>query len=133
MEIKVPMLPPAECSPNWRGHWAERYTASKGYKEAVGWSVKSEMQKVPYHKLDSGLYLCEFPWDKAEMSLTFVVKEERIRDEDNWRARFKPGQDALVEAGLLVYDDLKHLTIRGIEFKVDKDKAPQTVIEIHEI
>lgn len=118
--IEVPALPPKECSPNARVHWAARYKAGKKFKEVVGWSARASIPN-----------LADFvPMDKAEMSLTFVVAEKRIHDADNFIARFKPGQDALVTMGLLAQDDINHLTVTGIKFEVDKTRAPMTIIKL---
>jgi len=126
IRIEVPMLPPREYSPNWRGHWSQRLRAGKYYRQAVYYSA-----------LEAGNKLTEaggkLPLMWAQLDLTFVFPEERIRDEDNHRARFKPGQDALVTAGLLAGDDPAHLRMGKIAIEVDKARAPLTVIELKEV
>lgn len=120
MRIEVPQLPPKEYSPNSRVHWAVRKRAGDIFAQAV--------------------HLCAlvatpdgFPTIKhAVMRLEFVVAEDRIRDEDNWRCRMKPGIDSLVRNGLLFDDDMKHLTVEGITFTVDKVRAPLTIITVKE-
>ena len=117
--IKVPMLPPAETSPNWRGHWAQRYKASTAYGNAVFLYAQQECF-TNAHPV----------FRRARMDLTFVVGTHRRRDHDNWRARFKPGQDALVKAGIVADDNPGCLEMGGITFQVDKRAAPMTVIEL---
>lgn len=119
--IAVPMLPPKECSPNWRGHWAQRYKASEEYKKAVGWSAKSVLCQLP-----EDFKVIDF----AEIEVTFIVAEERVRDADNWHARLKPGIDELIEVGVIHYDDIKHLKVKDMKFIVDPDRAPATIIEV---
>jgi len=111
--IEVPMLPPKECSPNWRGHWAQRSKASKAFKEAVFYFVPRDTH-----------------FEKARLDLAFVFKDNRRRDEDNLRARFKPGQDALVLAGLIPDDNYWHLVMGDITIEVDKVRAPLTIIKL---
>jgi len=125
IEIVVRMLPPVEFSPNWRGHWGKRYRAGKDYKAAVGWCAKEAMQKHPDKS--------RFPFGKVELELLFIVAEERVRDADNWLARQKAGQDALVEVGLIAKDDSEHLTVKSIKFEVDRKRAPATVIRVTEV
>ncbi len=37
--IVVPMLPPRECSPNWRGHWTEHARAARGQLNGAQWEA----------------------------------------------------------------------------------------------
>ena len=67
------------------------------------------------------------------INLTFVFPEHRRRDRDNLQARFKPGQDAMVDAGLLLDDDVDHLQPGKVDILVDPERAPLTVIEIEEV
>ncbi len=117
--IQVSQLPPVEYSPNWRGHWGARYKAGKVYQDAVYYEAVNARNKVDWEAVEYAL-----------MELEFVVAQERIRDEDNWRARFKPGQDSLVRADVILYDDLKHLVCTSLKFTVDKEKAPVSIIRI---
>ena len=66
------------------------------------------------------------------MDLTFVFALERDRDEDNMRARFKPGLDGMVDAELLAGDSPKRLITGKLTMVVDKNRAPLTIIEIKE-
>jgi len=78
-------------------------------------------------------YRESFPFVKAKLNLTFVFAEQRRRDRDNLLARFKPGQDAIVDAGLLLDDDAKHLEIGEVDIVVDAGLAPLTVIDLKEL
>ena len=62
-----------------------------------------------------------------------LLKKLRERDEDNLRARFKPGQDALVQAGLIEGDTVEHLVMGKINVEVDRSRAPLTIIELEEV
>ncbi len=48
-------------------------------------------------------------------------------------ASFKPGLDAIVDAGLLLDDDAEHLQIGKVDILVDPGRAPLTIIELDEI
>lgn len=126
MRIEVTQLPPVEFSLNWRGHWAKRYQAGRVYQSAVFYSCVDARNR-------GYLQGMSFPFIKARLSLTFIFPEERRRDRDNLLARFKPGQDAIVDAGLLLDDDAEHLEIGEIEIKADPEMAPLTIIDIEEV
>jgi hypothetical protein len=38
--IEIPMLPPRECSPNWRGHWPKRARAVREFRETAAWATR---------------------------------------------------------------------------------------------
>ena len=126
MMIEISQLPPRECSPNWRGHWAERYKAARVYREAVYYAcvdVRNTLERVPGAPRFR-------PFEKARLDLTFVFPHYQERDEDNLRTRFKPGQDALVQAELIRGDSPEHLVLGGINIVIDRDRAPLTIIEL---
>lgn len=121
--IEINQLPPAECSPNYRGHWTERHRAARIYNSAVFYQCIDVKNRMLEH--------CEVkPIKVARIDLTFVCDRERVRDRDNFIARFKPGLDALVRAGVIEADDAKHLHIGNVNIEVDRDRAPLTIIEL---
>ncbi len=124
MRIEVSQLPPIECSPNWRGHWAKRYQAGEIYKSAVYYScVDARNMELAKGRL---------VFIRARLNLTFIFPQQRRRDKDNLIARFKPGLDGIVASGLVVDDDAEHLEIVDIGVQVDKKRAPLTIIELEE-
>ena len=127
MRIEVPMLPPIEYSPNWRGHWAQRYKAGKVYQMAVFALC------VDYRNRQMSASAAWCPFEQSILNLTFVFRDRRKeRDEDNLRARFKPGQDALVQAELIKSDTQRHLVMGTITIEVDRKRAPSTIIELED-
>jgi len=118
-EVIVPMLPPKQCSPNARVHWAVRNKFSRAYKEAV-------------YYCSCGVVRPEKPYRYAVLEIICLVAQRRVRDEDNWKARFKPGQDALVTAGVIEFDDTAHLSVLPLKFVKDKVRAPATIIKVQE-
>jgi len=124
VKILVTMLPPIELSPNSRCHWAEKYQAAEVFQRAVYYSAVDAINRcLPLKR----------PRNKAKLNLTFVYPQRRQRDRDNLVAMFKPGLDALVKAGLLVGDDTEHLDIAGVSVKVNKERAPLTIVELEEV
>lgn len=121
--IKVPMLPPEECSPNWRAHWSKRYRAAKVYHNAVYYAAVDACNRAQRWGIMS----------RARLHLTFVFAVERRRDPDNMLARFKSGLDALTDAEIIADDDSRHLAIEPVEIVIDPAVAPQTIIEIEPI
>lgn len=100
-------LPPKECSPNGRYHWAVKSAAVKAYRSRVAYECKRLLQCRHIQPIT----------EKVQIDLTFYlyrgrdpmekyVRECRYfpRDEDNARASFKAGQDGMVDAGLLRSD-----------------------------
>lgn len=120
MRIEISQLPPVEFSLNWRGHWSKHHEAGKVYQEAVFYECVDARNKAGNCK----------PLDRAIVNLTFIFPCPRKRDEDNLRSRFKPGLDAIVLAGLIIDDDLKHLKIGKVKVLVDRELAPLTIIDI---
>lgn len=127
MRIEVPLLPPAELSPNSRCHWAERYRVSQVFHDAVYYSA---MDTINRSFLDK-------PWPrpmkKARLNLTFIFAQGGRRDKDNLVGMFKPGLDALVKVRLIEDDDAKHLELGEVKVEVDKRRAPLTIVELEEI
>ena len=116
--IMVPQLPPKEYSPNARVHWAARKRAGDNYGNEVYAEAVNARNLVNWQALEY-----------ASVKVEVVFAEERIRDEDNHRARFKPGMDALVRAGIIQFDDMQHISTRII-FAVDPERAPLTIITV---
>jgi len=123
MRIEVPQLPPEESSPNWRGHWTGRYKAGRVYHDAVYYCCVDAIYRAGQGRR---------PHSKSRLELTFVFPQQRKRDRDNLIAMFKPGLDAMVQAGLLEDDDSRHLEIGAVRVEVDRERAPLTIIELAE-
>lgn len=124
--ITVPLLPPKEYSPNARVHWAERKRAGDAYRDAVYFEAVNRR-----NLFDKGKNI-ETRWkalEYADIGIALIFAEERIRDEDNHRARFKPGMDALMMAGIIRHDDMKHITSRVV-CATDEARAPLTIITV---
>lgn len=60
------------------------------------------------------------PWGMATVGAVFYHAQNRRRDPDNFMAMLKSAYDGLVEAGLLVDDDWKHLKREEPQFEIDK-------------
>jgi len=127
MRIEVTQLQPIEYSPNWRGHWVQRHQAGVVYGNAVFYTAVDARNRSA-----RGTRVWQ-PFKRARLNLTFVFPRRRGWDEDNLRTRFKPGQDALVHAGLLEGDTMDNLVMGKIEVQVDRERAPLTIIELEEV
>lgn len=126
MRIEVSQLPPVEYSPNWRGHWTKKNKAGRVYHDAVFYYCVDARNRAWM----SGMSL---PFIKARLNLTFVFPKYRRRDRDNCLSMFKPGLDAIVDAGLLLDDDSEHLQVGKLDIIVDPERAPLTIIELDKI
>lgn len=122
MLIEIPFLPPGEMSPNTRVHWSVKSLAAAQFRDAVRLYCINQRNLIKQW----------VPFRRPIMDLIFVFDVERNRDEDNMRARFKPGLDGIVDAELLVDDNPKRLITGNLTMVVDKDRAPLTIIELRE-
>ena len=105
-------LPPAVLSPNRppgsRGGRFAHAAATKRYKRLAREATAGQ-------GIETG------PWLRATVAALFVHKAERRRDDVNHMAMLKPAYDGVVEAGLLVDDDSKHLTTLPASFAVERE------------
>jgi len=84
--------------------------------------MRNILERLPQHP--------SIPFKKARLDLTFVFPFSRKRDQDNLRARFKPGQDALVQAQLIPDDTPEYLVMGGIDIAIDREQTPKTIIDL---
>lgn len=122
MLIEIPFLPPGEMSPNARLHWSVKSPAAAVFRDAV------RLYCINQRNLTKRWV----PFCRPVMDLTFIFDKDRRRDEDNMRARFKPGLDGMVDAELLIDDNPKRLITGDLTMVVDKERAPLTIIELKE-
>lgn len=120
MKVEMSQLPPQECNPNWRGHWAvkarvvKQFRADAYYASLIGGARK------------------EAPYKTASVSITIIVKDKRYtRDPDNALASLKPAIDGCVDAGIIVDDD--NLLFNPVVYEIDKERAPLIILEFTEI
>lgn len=69
------------------------------------------------------------PWDYVITQPIFYHKISRRRDEDNHQGMLKAAYDGIVDSGLVVDDDSKHMKKYPPEFLIDK-KNPRVEIRI---
>ncbi len=99
LRITIPGLPPRECSPNARSHWAVKAGHAAGYRLYVKLHARDQIRK------QTG------KWEAvncAHLDITFVVPDRRRRDKTNLAASFKAGLDGIVDAGIIVDDSHEH-------------------------
>jgi len=85
-------LPPKECSPNWRGHWAVKAKAVKAYRTLTAAVALTESDGDRPR------------WKRAMSQLRFFFRDQRARDADNLLASMKAAFDGLTDAGILADD-----------------------------
>jgi len=128
LRIEVDQVPPAECSPNSRSFWAKRYKVARVYQETVYYEcVNARNQIKESWATPESVFL------RARLDLTFIFRQQRGRDEDNLRSRFKIGQDSLVQASLITNDTPEYLELGKIAIIVDPARAPKTIIDLQEV
>lgn len=117
MKITLKGIPPSLNKVIGRENvWAYR-TAKKQWTEAVMWAVKASKEKP------------KEPFEHSHITITYYFPTHARHDADNFAGKFL--LDGLTKSGVIVDDDLKHITttIRG---EYDKEN-PRTEIEIVEV
>lgn len=94
LQLTLPW-PPADLSPNARGHWSKLARAKKAYRAACAWTAQEQGAK----RIEA---------DRLHLTITFVPPNRRAHDLDNCLARLKSGLDGL--ADVLGVDD-KHWSL----------------------
>ena len=111
--LELPFLPTRASSPNTRGHWVARYKANRKLKEDTFMLAMSK--QVP-------------AFEKARITIVYVVKDNRRRDGDNWLSMAKGIIDGMVEAKVFKDDSAEYISFAPFRFVVDKGKSPMTII-----
>jgi len=115
--IIIPHLPFRELSQNSRVHWAVKARAVKAQREEAGWLAKAQWQNRP-------------PMTHARISYEFTVKDKRRRDISNLVSACKSLEDGIVDAGVVVDDDAKHLEVGHI--LLTRGDTEQIIIKVEE-
>jgi crossover junction endodeoxyribonuclease RusA len=95
-EIDLPLWkgkPPLTM--NQRLHWRQRAERTRKLRSAAAWAAKA---------LQIGQH------EHISVQLHYATGDNRRRDSDNLVPTMKPAVDGLVDAGLVVDDDPKHVT-----------------------
>ena len=123
IRVEIPMLPPPQLNPNWRGHWSARAKAARSFRGAA---MVCALGASDFSHPD-------FP--RAQLSVGIVIPDRRyMRDTDNALASLKPAVDGCVDAGIIRDDAPGNLTYAmPVEYEVDKDRAPLTVLVFTEV
>ena len=117
MNIELGHLPDRDLNPNKRLHHMQLYRAKRQAKdEAMALVLEQGRPGTPY--------------EAAHITITWVAKDKRRRDPDNLFASMKPYIDGLVESGLLVDDDARHVSYT---LKYELGDADNTILGIEEI
>lgn len=95
--------------------WEYRKTKTE-WTDAVFWAIKAQGTRLPK------------PFDRAVVTITYFFPDNRRHDADNYSGKFL--LDGLTRGGVIVDDDLKHIT-PIIEGEIDR-KNPHTEIRVVE-
>ena len=119
LRIEIPRLPPYECGLNFRSksYWPRLNATREAHREVI--ALVREQQAVGE------------PLAHAEVTVTFVVPDKRVRDKGNLIAQAKPFVDALKLAGV-IKDDKWTTTNEVYPFIVYEKGVRKTIIEVSE-
>ena len=113
--------PPRELSPNITSHHMKKASATKAYREQCGWlAVEQSLDEEHVTICLSSPVLA---------TTTFHVDSKRRYDTRNLDASLKPLWDGVVDAGILVDDDYKHLRHGESKVVVGKEKRVEVRLE----
>ena len=115
-------LPPKHLSPNSPGgtRWKSAYV--KKYREHAIQEMQIALKK-------QSIDVDELPWSRVISQETFYWPTRRRRDVRNAEAMLKAAYDGFVRGGLLVDDDIEHLTHEPTKFAYSKHD-PRVEIKI---
>jgi len=119
ISITLPYLPPREFSRNSRLHWAELHR--------VQLQVSMDIHML---LLEAG-WKPGTPWNRAVVTIQFVLPDRRTRDADNLITAAKPILDSLKHK-VFADDSIKCIGIPTYTYKYSRKKLAATVIKIEE-
>jgi|TARA_Y100000034_G_C6572026_1_gene247961 Holliday junction resolvase RusA-like endonuclease len=112
-------LPPVALHAHNTGGWRSKAGPTKAYREESALLTQQAMRKK------RGSY----PYENAELSIDFYFPNLKRRDTLNAVQGLKPAIDGLSDAGLIVDDDWKHLSIGNIRSYLDREN-PRVCLKI---
>lgn len=107
IEIVLPSPHPKLHAHN-TGHWRSKAGPTKELRTLA----KALAMQARPHRFKT--------WDKASVDYTFYLKTARRRDMANLIQSQKAAIDGVVDAGVIVDDDWKHLSIGRVSCEVDR-------------
>ena len=117
MRLELGHLPDRDLNPNSRLHYMNVYRAKAAAKdEAIAMVLQQGKPAVPY--------------ERANITVTWVAKDKRRRDFDNLFAALKATIDGLVEGGLIMDDSAAHVSYT---LRYEQGDTDNTIIEVEEI
>ena len=103
-------LPHKGLSPNARLHHHQKATLTKKHRETAYFETRAAMRAK---RITGG-------WQRAEASEVYYWPTAARRDVRNAEGSLKAAWDGIVDSGLILDDDVKHLTHLPSRFDVDK-------------
>jgi Holliday junction resolvase RusA-like endonuclease len=127
LTITIPELPSAALKSGFRGGWwLIRKAKVHDTEMAYVYSLIAYREKNGDGRLS-------LPMKSVTASVTYVFKETRRRDLDNWIGRLKGYWDGIVKAGIIEDDNIDIITSINVKFEIDKSRAPLTIITLSEV
>lgn len=123
IRVEIPMLPPKETSPNWRGHWSAKAAAAAGLRSAARvCALQCSRFSRPR-------------FDRAELSVTLFLPDARhITETDNALSSLKPAVDGCIDAEIVVDDSPDVLVyVLPVLQLVEAGPAPLIVLEFRRL
>jgi Holliday junction resolvase RusA-like endonuclease len=124
LTITIPQLPSASLKPGFRGGWwLIRKAKVNDTEMAYVYALIAYRERKKF----------SIPLKKVKADVTFVFREKRRRDLDNWIGRLKGFWDGIVQAGIIEDDNIEVVTSISVKFEIDKTRGPLTIITLSEV
>lgn len=107
LPLPGPLLSPNHAVSTIRGRFAKA-AAVRRYRRRAREAVEAE-------------HIETAPWPAMSVAAAFFWKTNRKRDEDNAMGSLKSAYDGIVDAGLVIDDDYKHMHRKIPTFSVDRN------------
>jgi len=118
VKITLP-LPPSVLHAHNKGHWRVKAPAIKAARYEAMWSTIANNPR-------------DLRFERAILSLTFFVPDNRQRDALNLTQSMKPSIDGVVASKLIPGDHWQVLKIGDIDCEIDR-KKPRVVLVFQEL
>ena len=127
VSITLP-LPPAALHAHAKGHWRDKTTATRRYREEAYFlaliAMKESCGEIPKAEANEPA--------RGRLSVAFYWPDNRRRDTLNAIQGLKPAVDGIVDAGVLSDDSWQVLQIGEITAQIDRDK-PRVEINVERL
>ncbi len=94
--IVIPMLPPKECSPNWRGHWTKKARAARKFRECAGYATIEAFESQDWSPLRRYHHRLGKRAAIMDVEIAWCCGRRELDDDNAW-ASLKAARDGIAD------------------------------------